>query len=375
MNIVLNPTSTAKQSKSQLQARFDKLRQQLLKQQKLNQKFQEDLDELVTIYQTELAQMDSKQVEPLTRLTEKLIDFMGRKSLSNWHREELGDWIIETISRIGRVDPETADKLHRRVRQLVASQMGMTEEEMDEEAQQFAESMKEAFESVGETESSGAGADFDDDDPQEDMFGFDDVFEDWDVDDDFAENNDPFGGKAPDTDERRRRLMDGSWARTLFRRAAQALHPDREQDPEQRQAKERSMQQLLEARNQGDILTLLHLYSEGAGVDDLVLAEQEMKSACQLMEEQLNDLRNEQSDFIYDHPLRMLVHDLFYSSSRKTREKNIHLWKQDLKAEAQLTSELVGELRNLKVLKEILEERREERYFRDFEEMFDGLWK
>jgi len=364
MNITLNPTSASKRSKNKLQARFDKLRQQLLKQQKINRKFQDELDELVTLYQTQTSQMDSELVGPLTLLGTKLIDFYGRKSLSQWHREELGDWLIETLGRIGRVEAETADELHGHFRQVMAGQMGMTEAELDEEAMLFAKAFEEALEAEGNTESAAKTA-FDADDFQEDLFGFNHDFEEG--DEGLFDEDDAYDHELGDTKARRQRLMDGSWVRDLFRRAAQALHPDREPDPEQRQVKERAMQQLLEARKQGDILTLLNLYGESVVGGDLVLAEREITSACELMEEQLCELRVEKSDFIYEHPLRMLVHDLFYSDSRKTREKRIKAWKQNLKAEAKHTLVFIEELRNLKVLKAVLEERRDERFFSDLD--------
>ena len=372
MNIVLNSKSSTKGAKNSLQARFDKLQQRLLKQQKINKKFQHELEELMTSYQTHMAQLDVRQLEPHSALANKLIDFFGRKSLSNWHREELAGWIAETIGRIARVNPETADELHSRFRQLVASQMGMTEEEMDEEARCFAEAMEEAFENL-EGEEFAADTDFDDD-VQADMFGFDEVFEERPSEGGFVDEEDPFDNGFGNTEARQQRLTDDSWARKLFRRAAQALHPDREQDPQQRQAKENAMQQLLTARKQGDILTLQQLYHEGAGGVDLELAEQEMVSACELMEQQLDDLHQEQNDYICEHPLRMLVHELLYSSSRKTREKNIRAWKRSLEAEAQFTVDLIAELRNLKVLKAILEERQEERYLRNFDVMFDDIF-
>jgi hypothetical protein len=374
MNIVLDPTSSGKRSKSNLQTRFDRLQQQLLKQQKLNQKFQVELDELVTIYHTELSQMDSELVTPLTQLASKLIDFYSRKSLSQWQRADLGEWVVETISRIGRVEARSADELHKRFRKMVADQLGMTAAELDEEVR----TQDEAFEAFEDAESA-TGSVFDADDPQEDMFGFDDLFEQEtageDFFDDFFDDHETWGQEAENTKERRQRLMDGTWVRNLFRRAAQALHPDREQDPKQRQARERSMQQLLEARKQGDIMTLLHLYTEYADGGDLVLAKQEMTSACELLEQQLDELRQEKAELIYQHPLRMLVHDLFYSSSRKTREKRIQAWKQDLKAESERTLNLVEELRNLKVLRAVLEERREERLFGNLDIMIDGLWQ
>lgn len=360
MNIVINPSPIGKPLKNKLQTRFDKLRHQLLKQQTLNQKFQDELDELVTVYQTQLLQVDTEQVAPLSRLVTKLIDFYSRKSLSRWHREELWDWIFETLGRIGRVEPETADELHGLLRQVVASQMDMTVAELDEEARQHTESAAETMFNV--------------DEPQEGMFGFDDNFAEGAADEQFFAGDNTYGIELENSKARRKQLMDGSWVRNLFRRAAQALHPDREPDPKKRQTKERSMQQLLAARKQGDILTLLSLYSECIDGDDLVLAEQEITSACELMKEQLDDLRLEKAAFIYEHPLRELVHDLFYSGSRKTREKRIQAWKYNLKAEAEQTLGIIEELRNLKVLKIFLEERQEERCF-SVDTIINNLWQ
>ncbi len=67
MNIVLHSTSenVQKKTKNSLQKRFDKLQKQLLKQQKLNQKFEDEIHELVTIYQTYLLQIDTELVKPL----------------------------------------------------------------------------------------------------------------------------------------------------------------------------------------------------------------------------------------------------------------------------------------------------------------------
>ena len=47
--------------------------------------------------------------------------------------------------------------------------------------------------------------------------------------------------------------------RELFRKLASALHPDRESDPERRQAKTALMQQANQAYAEGDLLTLLQL--------------------------------------------------------------------------------------------------------------------
>ena len=135
------------------------------------------------------------------------------------------------------------------------------------------------------------------------------------------------------------------------------------------------MQQLLEARKKGDIITLLNLFGECVEGDEVILAEQEMKSACNMMEEQLNELRAEKHICLYEHPIRMHVHDLLYSESRKTREKNILMFKQELATEPEITLHLLQELRNLKVLKTILEQRREERMLDGMDMLFDDPWQ
>jgi hypothetical protein len=80
-----------------------------------------------------------------------------------------------------------------------------------------------------------------------------------------------------------RTVMDGSWAKDLFRRAAQALHPDREPDPEPRQMKQERMCELLRARKQGDIMAMLSIYSEIPGpIRSLSGIWQRQKSPSQL---------------------------------------------------------------------------------------------
>ncbi|NIR99021.1 MAG: hypothetical protein GWO39_13015 [Gammaproteobacteria bacterium] len=157
----------------------------------------------------------------------------------------------------------------------------------------------------------GPEAAFDAEEPQEDMFGFDDAWRGGRTDDPaFEEDAASEPDELEDAADRGQRLMDGTWTRSLFRRAAQALHPDRASDPEQRKVKEELMQQSLAARERDDIMALLQLYSEHVADGDLVLAEQETSAACELMEEWLEQLRVEQAASVYARPLRMHVHNL-----------------------------------------------------------------
>ena len=371
MHIILDSRRTSGGRRHRLQARFDKLQQQLARQEQRNRKFREELDELTRRYLIELARIDNDHLAARTRLAEKLIEFFTRKSLSHWHRDELADWIVEAIGRVAGADAATADRLHVRFRQAAADLLGMSEAEMKEQARMAFESVAEAFEGLyGDDEDDQPEAPFRDD-GQEDLFGYDDIFEEV-----------AAGGAAPDediADERlaagagSRGLMDGSWVRTLFQRTARALHPDRERDPDQRALKESLMQRLLAARKQGDILGLLQLYGDSAAEGQVVLAEGEMEQACELMEARRLELEQEQEDLIMGDPVRGFVYRELYGPTRQKRECKLQDWKRSMEAEAAQVSDWVRELRNLKVLKLALEERREQRIFESFDVMAESL--
>lgn len=373
MQITLAQSDTRKRARHSLQARFDKLRRQLERQEQRNRKLAVELDALVEHYQDRLRDIDRRQLDSLIRLAERLITFFTRKSLARWQREELGDWINETLQRIDRIDPAAAEPLAGDFRRALADHLDMSEEEMQAQAEEFTETLEAVFEQMF----AGSRTDGEDDEvwhtdgPQADLFedlGFE-FFDDDDDDSGFEDADD--APVNPDSAVRTRRLMDGSWARSLFRRAAQALHPDRESDPGQRQHKQVLMQQLLAARDQADILTLLQLYAEGADSQELALAETEMHEACELMQARLEELEDAQEEIIHEHPLRSLVHEHFYSPVRKTREKRLQAWEAELHSDAQALSQLPGELRNLSILKVFLEQRQAERRYSHLHDLDD----
>jgi hypothetical protein len=133
------------------------------------------------------------------------------------------------------------------------------------------------------------------------------------------------------------------------------------------------MQRLLAARKQGDILGLLQLYGDSAAEGQVVLAEGEMEQACELMEARRLELEQEQEDLIMGDPVRGFVYRELYGPTRQKRERKLQDWKRSMEAEAAQVSDWVRELRNLKVLKLALEERREQRIFESFDVMAESL--
>ena len=359
MELILDKQKTGGRRKSRLQERFDKLRSKLERQRRRNDRFRQNLDGLVDIYHRRSMENDKVVFDDLVALSSKLITFAGRKSLSDWHRVELDEWLRDLIERrIPQVDREVAERLRVEYRQAIARSMGISVDELVERFEAESEEVEQEFdEQVGAEQAE----DINEGPWQEDLFGFGDVNPEAEAFDNGPDANGPDwmdGGEAADIG---RTVMDGSWAKDLFRRAAQALHPDRELDPERRQVKQERMRELLRARTHGDIMAMLTIYSDSVGGPDIVLAEQEMTEICDALEHQLEALELEKQEYIYSHPVRHMAFESFYHSTKKGRKRRVQEWEQDLKHEAADLRGLLTYLRNLTCLKIVLEDRREER--------------
>ncbi len=359
MELILDKQKTGVRRKSRLQERFDKLRSRMERQRRLDNRFRQDLDELVEIYQRRSIENDKVLLDDLVALSEKLIVFAGRKSLSDWHREELDEWLRDLIERrISQVDRPVADRLRLDYRQAIARSMGISDDELLERFEAESEDVEHEFGGRGGAE---PAEDRDEELWQEDLFGFEDLDPEAEAFDADSEANGPDWTDDDEEAHIGRTVMDGSWAKDLFRRAAQALHPDREPDPERRQVKQESMRELLKARKDGDIMAMLTIYSDRVSGADIVLAEREMTEICDVLEHQSETLELEKQEYIYSHPVRHMVFELFYHTTKKGRERRIREWEEDSEHEVADLRSLIAFLRNLTCLKRVLEDRRDER--------------
>lgn len=99
--------------------------------------------------------------------------------------------------------------------------------------------------------------------------------------------------------------------REVYRKLASALHPDREPDPAQRQAKTALMQRANRAYEAGDLLDLLNLQLQIEQIDADHLAnlpEQRLAHYTQVLREQVAELDKEIESLIA--PFRMIVMEL-----------------------------------------------------------------
>ena len=381
MQLILDRKKSSGQRKSPLQKRFDKLRGALDRERRRHTRFRHDLDGLVQTYRSRSLEHDRRVFDDLVALSERLIVFASRKSLSDWHRDELLLWLRDlTDRRIGPIDRQVATRLQQDYNEAVAQAMGISVEALldgnkagNGARARTGDDHFDEQDGAETTEDSDEYADASKEDSrQADMFGFDDIDQET-VDPETFETNEAHGPDEEDEVELSRTVMDGSWAKKLFRRAAQALHPDREPDPTRRESKQARLRELLAARKQDDIMAMLTIYSESVSDADIVLAEQEMTEVCDALQNQLDALRMDQEEYIHSHPLHKLAFDLLYDSTTKGRQRRIQEWERELKREAVSRRRLIPLLRNLDGLKRVLRDRREERDAVFLESMLENI--
>ena len=349
-----------KAKKSPLQRRFDKLSAQVEREDRRMRRLRSEMDALVRELHAAGLEADRRHLDALVALAERLTVFSGRKTLSNWHREDMAEWFGNLVNRIGRIDESRREYLLDAYKASIAGLLGISVEEFIAQINAKREERpaeEEAFEDVEDPFEASTESPF-----QDELF--DDAREKdpaWEEPehsgprskDDFFED---LFGAAP---EAHKDLTDEAWIKRLFRRAAQQLHPDRESDDKTREEKARCMRELLQARREGDLLGLLRIYGETLGETSLDLAEEQMTALCDALEARLEAIEQETARFLMEHPDRMMAHGALYSPSKTQRRKNLQRWRKQALDNVGREARLAEDMPNLTALKNILNDRRD----------------
>ena len=344
MNITItNSAIDKKPQKSVDQIRFNKLWEEVKKKQKQNDKLKLEMEALLATYTQKVMPVELGLEEPLVLLAYRLIGFSGRKSLAKWQRAELQDWIAETLHEISQYNVGKAEEISKDYNQVLAEYYNIPVEEFTEPDEPEAD---DVFESTPPDSEQYEDID------EEDLFGFDDE-----EDDLFTSGDDESSPGA----ERKEQPINEKWIRNLFRRTARVLHPDKEQDPEQHQQKQRLMTQLLDAREQQDIMTMMQLYSEHVDDGELLMEQADIDTLCCLLENQKTELDMTREALIDESPMHYAVHGKFYAVTKKIRDKKLQAHLDGIKKGIKQKTKLVEFLCNLTNLKTALEARYEGR--------------
>ena len=376
---VIAPSRRAGKKK---QSRFQRLWAEAETVAKDNLELGKALDSLVQRVGDEVVQAERALGETVAQVVHRQLDFAEKKSLLKWQRAELSEWIEEHLTQLmetGQLD----EALQNRLAKKQAREMGITLDEssdvspIDQLRQQlFGEDSDELEELLG------SGSDEDDAD-----HWFDSDDDETLSDDEHAaeeelaellrqlheelERQEEAGqhrqGHAKSVSTKKNKPgFDDAVFKRLFRQTAAALHPDKESDPDKQAEKHELMSQLLQARKEHDLITVLRLHEQYSFAETALSAKDE-----QQLEEVLVSYLAQQHEHTQNIVHRSEAHEFvfheFYHKNPATVKRRIkaHIKKIDTRR-AELET-FVQQVKTLKTLKELLAERYE-RY------RFDSTW-
>lgn len=145
---------------------------------------------------------------------------------------------------------------------------------------------------------------------------WDDVSQEWqDFEFNYYQNEEDEASKITE-------LFKGSRLNKMYKRIANVIHPDKEQDHLKREEKNKLMQSLVKAKKDRDVITLIKLYSQFVPDGEYYLGEEAMKHVEHLLEMKIRTLNMTHKDIFNGQGIKSYVWKNFSATSKKkTREK------------------------------------------------------
>ena len=334
---------------------FSRLQDAIKRQQKRNHRLQADLQSLIERYQTEILPHERELGFPIKLLIQRLIDLFPRKALTQWQRREITSWIMEELDHLGMLDTEAAAEMAGEYRAMLADFFKMTAEEVADiqaqaqrEMEQWDEAEDDAAESLEELLQRAINQH--EEKLQAELF------------EESPAPEQPSSPAAPDP------MSAENWIKNLFRRTAKVLHPDREQDPQLRDKKHHLMSALIDARDRGDIMTMLTLFNDHVAGSDADFSKDEYPAVIQLLQRQLANVEGEEHDIVHSSPVHFFLYKNFYSRQKPTQERKIKAYQQQILTDYTNRLDLAMALRNVKALQSVLRDR--VGYYSEYDEWF-----
>ncbi len=382
MNLVSIKTTPAKKKpktskKSKLMDQFENLWQRVQKNIKRNATFQKSLDKLKARYEKEVLPSEQAFNDQSYAETRKLMDFFKRKSLTEWQRCTLAEWISENIEALlshPRYDHQAKTQIADDFRALLHQHFAGDSDELNDdlEAQDREGFNQEDFSDEQDEWSQGNnkeenGEENNDDSDFENFFKQNFSEQEW---DDFQAEK----AASEKQDKDAQRLLKSSSIRTMFRRVAKVLHPDLESDDTKKEEKHHLMSKLIAARESQDIVTIFQMHREFVNDVPIELEDHELGNIIQLLKIQISKLDAERQEMTQqDHDTAVIV-DLFYGRSEKIISSKINAHINDINDGQIQSRQFVKNVSSLKKLKPYLEARYYRGLAQDDEEFLSAIF-
>jgi hypothetical protein len=358
------PVISARRGKKKRKTRFQRLWADAEAIRKDNRQLACDLDMLVSRVEAEILPVELDACKIIRKVVDRQLDFSEKKSMTKWQRRELDEWIEEHINDLmtmGLMDKALQDRLAEKFAREndidlddeLLSPSDQLKRVMSEVFHEDDADVDSCFEQGGFTDfvqqagdpQAGFGPPFDDSDDASDDSAFIDEF----LNDLFEESEsagiDPPGEKTA--------RLDSTVFKRLFRQTATALHPDREADPQKQLEKHELMSQLLKARKEHDLITLLRLHQQYAAAVSALSAQDEKNLEAVLLR-YVEEQQDHREEIVCKTDLHANVFNRFYDKNTKVINQRIaeHLKAAIDRKESML--QFMSDIKTLKRLKEIL---------------------
>lgn len=403
-------SSHSEKEENSKQSQFSRRWGDIEKKQKRNKTFQKKLATLFSTFQQDVVPEEQKMCQLLAQETQQLIDFMPRKSFTQWQREELKDWIENNLDTLCH-HPFGDNKLGYDLREiyntaLIASTKKLDENVTfsDEELDEMRALIQQVFKGKKEF-SDEKLADFirnpalfeqefkafidsgdffeEDDDTEEDDSEYDEFDQEDEADDDFFKQFDQrFSGNGgfeeqakADKNKQLKALFDASELNKLYKMLANRLHPDKEKNEHLKVKKSELMAQLAQAKKSKDAFVIISMFQEHFPNHELSLNDDLDMALSALLKEKLAELDSEYHRLKTSDGIPSMIWAKLGGRSKKAIAENMA---QHLQAVEESKNEILYTIENIKTVK-VLKERLSDRYeqravspFTSLSELFGG---
>ncbi|MCW7550759.1 hypothetical protein OO184_23210 [Photorhabdus sp. APURE] len=336
-------------------------------------KLQQQQDELFMRFQQEVLPVEHQYMQSRYDKAARLLSFADKKSLGKNQRRELFSWIEEELAELCTYPfNENLDlnkltdhfsNLHAfkeeeiptpeqmaEIRQTFGEYFDLNEEISDEELLDMIknpEKMRSTIEQHFQRESEHFHDEYD----AEETTDFDPAAEDQ---------------KKLDS------LFKSQEVSQMYRKIAKVLHPDREQDLDEKKKKNQLMVQLSQAKKDNDVWTIINMYHKYID-PTFSFNSRDISDVNKLLKARIDILANELNQLKKSDSLPGMIWRTLGGETSKAIENNLHEHCKKLRQNIENEIQLRESLRSLTVLKSYLAERRDALEFE--QEMIDYFFK
>ncbi len=382
---------------------FAKKWQQIEKKQKRNATAKAKIDKLYQEFQDDILPKEQRIVKLLAEETRHLMTFLPRKSFTQWQREELQEWVESNLNTLAShpfgnrdlfetVAKEYSDSLAKEAKKINADHDFSLEEieymrtmademfngdidfsndeliEFMRDPAVFQQAFRQYMEEKAQEEQE---KNFDDDFTNESDEG-EHFQEEHDYSNGYSNGNQRYQDEQQaKKQEKLKSLFSSSKLNKLFKMLANKLHPDKEANEHLKEEKSELMAKLVSAKKNKDAFIIISMFHQFMPESDNALFDGNDEELTQaligLLNDKLHQLDKENSDNKYNNGIKSMVWQKLNGRSKKATQENIDCHLADLEDSHTRLNYSIHEIKTVKLLKEILGERYEQRNFNPFD--------